>query len=296
MIAPRIPVFLTLLVTIWSLTATVETLTLRGLTPLQFTAWATLCGAAGTFTYLFITGNAGNLLRFRAADHIRLTGLSLLGFAGYYALKYHAYTTVPVPQANILQYTYPLFIVLFAMPILGQPITAAKIIGIGSGFIGAAIIFSGGRLITVDWANFGGYLAALAAGLSWGLFSVLAARFAFPPFTSLFYLNLYSSALMFTFITAGGKFGAPTGWSEIGGVLYSGLASNLFGNLLWLTSQKSIGDISLITGSLYLIPFLSLFALHLFLGFPIPGSAALGLALIIAGMALPTLMTRPAIK
>jgi drug/metabolite transporter (DMT)-like permease len=283
---------LTLLVIIWSLTATVETLTLRGLTPFQLTAWSTLCGAAGTFAFLLATGNAGNLLRFRAADHIRLAILSILGFAGYYALKYLAYTSVPVPQANILQYTYPLFIVLFAIPILGQPFTATKIIGTGSGFIGAAIIFSGGRLITVDWANFWGYFAALAAGLSWGLFSVLAARFAFHPFTSLFNLNLYSSALMFALITAGGMFGAPSGWPEIGGVLYSGVASNLFGNLLWLTAQKSIGDVSLITGALYLIPFFSLFALRLFLGFPIPGAAAFGLALIIGGMVFTSFMSR----
>lgn len=282
------------LVGIWSLTATVETLTLRGLTPLQFTAWSTLCGATGTLAFLLATGNAGTLLRYRARDHARLTVLSVLGFSGYYVLKYYAYTTVPVPQANILQYTFPLFIVLFAMPILGQLITATKIIGIGSGFLGAAIIISGGRFIGVDRANFCGYLAALAAGMSWGLFSVLAARFAFHSFTSLFYLHLYSSALLFTVITLVGAFGAPSRWSEIGGVLYSGVASTLFGNLLWLTAQKSIGDVSLITGALYLIPFLSLFALHLFLGFPIPRTAVLGLALIIGGMAFNTSMSRSA--
>ena len=42
-----IRLLLTLLVIIWSLTATVETLTLRELTQFQLTAWSTLCGAAG---------------------------------------------------------------------------------------------------------------------------------------------------------------------------------------------------------------------------------------------------------
>lgn len=98
---------------------------------------------------------------------------------------------------------------------------------------------------------------------------------------------------MFAHINAGETFGAPSGWQEIGGVLYSGVASNLFGNLLWFTAQKSIGDVSLITDALYLIPFSSLFALRLFLGLPIQG-AAFGLALIAGGMALSAIMTRGA--
>jgi drug/metabolite transporter (DMT)-like permease len=52
--------------------------------------------------------------------------------------------------------------------------------------------------------------------------------------------------------------------------------------------------VSLITGALYLIPFLSLIALHLFLGFPIPRTAVLGLALIVGGMAFNTSMSRSA--
>lgn len=280
----RIRIFIALVVIIWSLTATVEAVTLRGLTPMQFTAWAALCSAAGTLAFLLATGRTRALLRYRGRDHVRLVVLSVLGFAGYFTLKYYAYTTVQIPQANILQYTYPLFIVLFAMPILGQPITAKKIIGIGSGFLGAVIIFSGGRLIAMDWNEFGGYLAAFAAGLSWGLFSVLAARFAFETLTSLFFLQMYSAGIMFLLIIRGGFFDIPSGWSEICGVVYSGVISNLFGNLLWLTAQKFTSDVSLITGALYLIPFLSLLALHLLLGFPIPGAAAVGLALIVGGM------------
>lgn len=292
MIAPRVWGYMFLLICIWSLAATVEAITLRGLTPVQFTAWSTFFGALGTLTYLLLIGKGGSILRYRAFDHLRLAILSILGFSGYFLLKYHAYVTISVAMGNILQYTYPVFIVLFAMPVLKQPVTVTKIVGAVTGFLGVAIIFSGGRLLNLDWANFPGYLSALLAGCSWGLFSVLAARWAFNPVSSLFFMHLYSSIITFGILFAGGTFGFPAGPNEAAGAMYSGIVSNIFGVLLWLDAQRSTDDVSTLTGLLYIVPFLSLAALKLFLDVPISGYAYAGLVLIIGGAALNTLRTR----
>ncbi len=292
MIAPRVWGYMILLICIWSLSATVEAVTLRGLAPCQFAAWSTFFGAAGTLIYLVLTGQAASLLRYRASDHLWLLVLSVLGFGGYFLLKYYAYVTISVALGNILQYTYPVFIVLFAMPVLKQPVTVSKIIGVATGFVGAAVIFSGGRLANLDWANFTGYLAALLAGCSWGLFSVLTARAAFNPVSSLFYMHLYSSLLTFGILIAGGTFTVPTGMRTIAGPMYSGIMSNVAGVLLWLAAQRSTEDVSTLASLLYLVPFLSLAALKFFLGVPISGYAYVGLALIIGGAAFHTLRLR----
>ena len=292
MIAPRVWGYMFLLVCIWSFSATVEAITLRGLTPVQFTAWSTFFGATGMLAYLVMTGQGASILKYRAVDHLHLLALSILGFSGYFLLKYYAYITISVALGNILQYTYPVFIVLFAMPVLKQPVTRSKIVGVVTGFFGAAVIFSGGRLLNLDWANFPGYLAALLAGCSWGLFSVLAARAAFNPVSSLFFMHLYSSLLTFGILFAGGTFGFPGGPKEIAGAMYSGIVSNVFGVLLWLAAQRSTDDVSTLTGLLYAVPFLSLAALKLFLGVPISGYAYIGLILIIGGVALHTLHNR----
>jgi drug/metabolite transporter (DMT)-like permease len=272
-----------LLVSIWSFTATIEAVTLRGLTPLQFSAWSTCTGALASLLYLILTGRGISLLNYRRKDYLRLAILSILGFSGYQLLKFNAYVLVPIPQANILQNTYPIFIVIFALPFLGQPITSSKIIGISLGFLGAAIILSGGKLFALDWANLDGYLLALCAGISWALFSVLTARKSFDPVSSMFFMQLFGSILMFGILISGGMFTVPSSLPTIGGALYSGVFSNVIGVLLWLAAQRSTKDVSQITGFLYLVPFLSLIALRVFLGFPVSGSAYLGLVCIVGG-------------
>lgn len=292
MIPPRVWGYMALQVSIWSLTATVEAVTLRGLTPLQFSAWSTLSGALASLIFLFLTARGRCLLNYSGKDYLVLGILSILGFSGYQMLKFTAYTLVPIPQANILQNTYPIFIVIFALPFLGQPITFNKIIGISLGFLGAAIILSGGKLFTLDWANLNGYLLALGAGISWGLFSVLAARASFDPVSSMFFMQLFSSFIMFSILITGGMFTIPSGLSTIGGAFYSGVLSNVVGVLLWLAAQRSTEDVSLITGLLYLVPFLSLFALRVFLGFPISGYTYIGLVCIVGGAAFHHIRSR----
>ncbi|MCE5249758.1 DMT family transporter [bacterium] len=291
-VSPRTVLYVSVVICIWSVSATVETVTLRGLSPMQFSLWSTAAGSLGLILALAMKGSLKSLGSYRLQDHMQLLLFAVLGFCGYQTLKYTAYITVPVPQANILQYTYPVFIVIFAMPFLNQRLTFTKITGIAAGFIGAAIILSGGSFTGIDRTHFSGYLLALSAGFSWGLFSVLASRAAFEPVSSMFFMQLYSTVIVLSIVLLRGMFVIPGGFRELAGVIFSGIISNAIGVLLWLDAQRSTNDVSLITGSLYLIPFLSLVAFRVFLSIPIPFYTYTGLVFIVGGMVFHTIWSR----
>lgn len=285
-------IYVTLVVFLWGFGSTVEVVTLRSLSPLQFGAWSCVCGALGVLTYLIFHGKARGLFSFRLLDHARLIVISLLGFGGYFFLKYTAYSTSPVPEANVLQSTYMVFIALFAIPILGQSVGFSKLLGIMMGFSGAALIISGGTFIRFAPAYIIGYVCALGAGASFGLFCVFSEKAAYDRVTSLFYFHGYSAAALLLILSVRGELFIPAGTVEIGGILYNGIATNVLGIFLWLTAQSSTDDLSLLTGVLYLAPFISLICFHLFLGMPIPLHAFQGLLLIVGGMAIHTARTR----
>ena len=98
----RVPILVTLVVLIWSLSSTVQVLTLRWLTPMQFCAWGTASGAFTLFLILAAGGGIKQVAAYGIRDHLNLALFSVFGYAGYQILKYTAFTLVPVPQANIL--------------------------------------------------------------------------------------------------------------------------------------------------------------------------------------------------
>ncbi len=284
--------FVAAVVLLWGLVATVEVLSLRNLSPLQFSAWTTISGAATVFLYLAAKRKASSLLAFCVMDHLRLIVISLLGFGLYFFLKYTAYSTSPVAEASVLQSTYMVFIALFAIPILGQDASPAKLFGIFIGFAGAALIIAGGSLTGFNPAHLPGYLCALGAGISFGLFSNLSEKSGYDRTAALFYYHAYSAAGLTAFLAFRGEFVWPSGMGEIAGILYNGPAANALGIFLWLAAQSAVRDVSLLTSALYLVPFLSLVCFAVFLHIPIPLHAFQGLLLIVGGMAIHTIRMR----
>ena len=100
------------------------------------------------------------------------------GLAGYHALYFAALALAPPVEANLLNYTWPLLIVLLAAPLRGLPLGPRRLAGVGLGAAGAVLLLSGAEAgaapATATASPIAGYALALAAGLTWALYSVLA--------------------------------------------------------------------------------------------------------------------------
>ncbi len=142
-----------------------------GVPPLELTALAfTVSGGAG-LVWLITRRRLGAL---RQPPLAWAHGVG--GLAGYHALYFAALSRAPAAVANLLNYAWPLLIVLLSAPVLGLPLRARHLAGVALGTAGCALLIrpAGGGA----WV---GYALALGAGLTWALYSVLARRMAGVP-------------------------------------------------------------------------------------------------------------------
>ena len=106
--------------------------------------------------------------------------LGIGGLFGYHFLLFVALRTAPPVQANLVNYLWPLLIVVLApwvLPAL-RPQATHLIAGL-IGFAGAALAVLGGQSLNAPFAW--GYVAALASAFVWAGYSLLTApRRAFP--------------------------------------------------------------------------------------------------------------------
>ena len=149
---------------------------------------------AVTFGLAFLTGITVAALRGRGVVSalrqplpVWLVGVG--GLFGYHACLFLAFHLAPAAavEVNLLNYLWPLCIVLFSALLPGERLKAAHVAGALCGLAGTALILSGrgGSLaldgLHLDGANLSAYGAALAAALIWGAYSVLSRRFGSVP-------------------------------------------------------------------------------------------------------------------
>jgi drug/metabolite transporter (DMT)-like permease len=101
--------------------------------------------------------------------------LGIYGLFGYHFLLFVAFRTAPAVQANLVNYLWPLLIVVLA-PLFNQNIhlKARQVFAAVAGFAGAALVMTGGKAISADFEM--GYLAALASAFIWATYSLMTQR------------------------------------------------------------------------------------------------------------------------
>jgi len=103
--------------------------------------------------------------------------LGVYGLFGFHFLLFIALRSAPAVQANLVNYLWPLFIVVLAPLLLpGLRLRAVHVIAAGLGFAGAALAILGGHSLDSAWAW--GYLPALGSALVWATFSLGSRRMA----------------------------------------------------------------------------------------------------------------------
>jgi drug/metabolite transporter (DMT)-like permease len=114
------------------------------------------------------------------------SGLLVVGaLFGYHALYFLALKRAPAVQANLINYLWPLLIVVFASVLGGTRVSPRQWLGTALGLAAAALLVTRGRAMQVEPEHLPGYAAALGAALIWALYSVLNRRFEAVPSTGM---------------------------------------------------------------------------------------------------------------
>jgi drug/metabolite transporter (DMT)-like permease len=161
-------------IALWS-TLALLTVQAHGLPPLEL-----LCLS---FSVAFVAGIAVLALRGRAAlVQLRAPaaawGLSFGGIFLYHVLYFFALAMAPPAVANLINYLWPLLLVLLSVVLGGAGLRARHIGGALLGLAGTAVLLAGhGTIGAAGGAVWMGYLAALGGAVVWAGYSTLNRRF-----------------------------------------------------------------------------------------------------------------------
>ena len=116
------------------------------------------------------------------------------GLFGYHALYFAALQLAPPAEANLVNYLWPLLIVLLSAPLAGERLGWPHLLGALLGFAGVALL-TFGRGVSFTGAYALGYALALGCAFTWSLYSVLSRRFGETPTDAIAAFCAVSAAL-----------------------------------------------------------------------------------------------------
>jgi drug/metabolite transporter (DMT)-like permease len=145
-----------------------------GVPPLQLTA---VGFAAGGLMAFVVVAAQGRLALLRQGPLAWIHGVG--GLFGYHALYFAALALAPAVEANLLNYLWPLLIVLLSAPILGLRLGGRRIAGVALGFAGCVLLVGAGASFPPGAAP--GFAAAVGCAVVWAVYSVTSKRMAAVP-------------------------------------------------------------------------------------------------------------------
>jgi len=192
----------------------------------------------------------------------KVWAVGTLGLFGYHALYFTALRNAPLVEAGLLNYLWPLLIVLLSGLLPGERLGVHHIAGVLIGFAGAALLVTAGRSLSLDGGYAFGYLAAFLAAVVWAGYSVISRRFAGVPSEAVAGFCLATAALSLICHLAFEETVLPANALQWSMVLLLGALPVGLAFFVWDHGVKH-GDIQLIGTAAYATPVLSTLLLTL---------------------------------
>ncbi|HQU03287.1 MAG TPA: DMT family transporter [Acidocella sp.] len=142
-----------------------------GVPPFELTAIG--FGVSGMLGLAWLV-RSGQLNQLRQAPRAWAHGVG--GLFGYHALYFFALAQAPAAQANLLNYLWPLLIVLLSAWLLGLKLSTHHWLGIALGLVGSFMLLGQGVAFSTTFIP--GYAAAIGAAFVWALYSVLSRKWS----------------------------------------------------------------------------------------------------------------------
>jgi len=221
------------------------------------------------------------LRRLKRKELIKLMLFALPSFL-YYFLYTAALRMIPAIEASMLNYLFPIMIVIFAIPINGERINASKLISVFIGFSGMLIIITNGDFNNLKLSNIPGDILAIAAAVCWGIFSNLGKKNNIDQALSNYVYVLVAFILSFINLLLFSEFIIPD-TSAFLGVLWISLSNIVLSYHLWFKVLK-VTSSALAASLSFITPFVTLAFIMLLLGEKISVIQIIGFLLILVGI------------
>jgi drug/metabolite transporter (DMT)-like permease len=241
--------------------------------------------AAMTFAIGALVGSLTWIGRPDAIGSLRQPALAWIvgvgGLFGYHALYFLALRFAPPAEAGLLNYLWPLLIVLFSSLLPGERLAPHHVIGALLGLVGTVLLFAASSGSGFAPGQLPGLIAAFVAAFVWAIYSVMSRRLKSVP------TDAVAGFCAVTALLAAGvhRLVEVTVWPDTAGqwlaIAALGIGPVGAAFYTWDIGMKR-GDIRVLGAASYATPLLSTLFLIL-AGFAKPGANIAIAAILIAG-------------
>ena len=277
-------IYALLTVSIWSTMAAVAKMILFDIPNLETLSISSIFA----FVFLLIINIKNGLIRelkqYSVKDYVIMAGLGFLGLFMYSALYYYGLTQLSSQEACIINYLWPIMLVIFSCIILKEKFTAIKGIAMLCSFVGIVILSTGNTSVANE-NSMSGIISCIIAAACYGLFSVLNKKADYNQ-------NIAMMVIWFVVAVCSAILGPITeDWKPIEGtqwlgMLWLGVVIDAVAYLLWALALKGVKNTAKIANLAYLTPFLSLVVSAVALNEQVSFRAIVALIFIVGGILL----------
>lgn len=272
---------------IWSTMAPVVKSLLASIPSLEVLSVSSFMAFLFLLAYNAARGKLKLLKKYSPRQIGTMAGLGFIGIFLYSALYYAGLTQMTSQEACVVNYLWPVMIVVFSILILREPFTWVKGAAMLCSFAGIVILSLGGDAAG-EGSRFLGILCCLVAAVLYGLFSVLNKKLNYDQTIAM---------MIFWLVTAAGsavlglatETWIPVEGSQWLGLIWMGLASYAVAYVFWALALSGAKNTAVIANLAFLTPFLSVIWSAVFLKEPLQINAIIALVLIVGGILLQSL-------
>mgnify|MGYP001207317105 FL=1 len=270
-------------VLMWSTVASAFKISLRYLDFLQLLFYASIVSIVTLFSILLVQNKLRLLKKFSKKDYFHSALLGFLNPFLYYVVLFKAYSLLPAQEAQPLNYTWPIMLVLLSVPLLNQQIKLKSIIAIVVSFVGVLIISTQGKILDFKFTNPTGALLALCSAVIWALFWIYNIKDELDEVVRLFLNFVFGFFYILVFTMIFSKIIVPNVAGFLG-ASYVGLFEMGITFIIWSKALKLSETTARVSNLIYFIPFLSLIVIYFVVGEKILFSTIVGLIFIVIGI------------
>jgi len=272
-------------VSLWSTVAVAFKISLRHVDHIQLLLYSSVVSAFVLFVILLVQKKLFLFKKYTIKDYLRSALLGFLNPFLYYIVLFKAYDILLAQEAQPLNYTWPLVLVLLSIPLLRQKIGPKDIFAVFVSFIGVLVIGTRGDLAALTFSDPLGVGLAVGSSLIWSLFWIYNMRDKRDEVAKLFLNFMFGSVFAFIAVLIFSRTG-PALSAGIIAVAYVGIFEMGITFVLWLKALKLSKTTAKVSNLIFLSPFVSLVLIHYILGEKIYYSTLVGLAFIVGGIAI----------
>jgi drug/metabolite transporter (DMT)-like permease len=237
------------------------------------------------------------ILRAARPARLRLLAMGGLGYALPLALGNYGVAYSSASHASLLIGTEPICVALFGALLIGERLSALRLLALGVGLVGATAVVSNGNPFqgVRDTSHLAGDLLLIAHGAAWSIYTIagksLLGRFSplgisAASLAIALPLLLPLAALELPRLERGPALIPALGWA-----LGLGLFASALGTVLWNQALARM-DASTLAGFVFLQPVVGVLLGHYLLGEELRSEAVAGGALVLAAVYLLAFETR----